>query len=82
MESLVNKILEISNREPDLPVDVVDLGTYSSEAPTTMAADKKHAYSNGNSTTYDTSSGNTRLVGLAGHNPKSEPTEHNSTCCV
>ena len=90
MEALVTKILDLSSKEMDLPVDVVDLGTASDSSthPSKLTpADyttQTDPYTNGN-TTYDSASSYSKLVHMKGLSsnggPSEPPPQRQSGCC-
>ncbi len=79
MESLVEKILELKNREPELPVDVVDLGTDNIDGNYTVT----EPYSN--SSYNNSNDGYSKVVGMKGLvrnvGQKSEPEPRHNACC-
>ena len=81
METLVKKILELSSREPDLPVDVVDLG---GTADTDGGPGLTPNYTTENHTngTYNTSSYSkvVGMRGLVGNIPPNDPPPQRSCC--
>ena len=87
METLVTKILDLSSREANLPVDVVDLGTADSAPPqATPTQNHTHTeYTNGTTGNYDDSTGYSKVSnmrGFVGHiPPSSEQENHRSACC-
>ena len=84
MDTLVTKILDLSSREADLPVDVVDLGIDPDNSPAPRPSNHTHTeYTNGTSN-YDDSTGYSKVSnmrGLAGHIPPSNPDNHRSSAC-